>query len=80
MPEDLTGKQAITITTDAGTTATIPVTVESATTPDKPEPPADNTATGSADIADILIGVWSSVLGIIAAIAAAIGLNTAFNG
>lgn len=80
VPEDLTGKQAITITTDADTTATIPVTVESATTPDKPEPPADNTATGSADIADILIGVWSSVLGIIAAIAAAIGLNTAFNG
>lgn len=80
VPEGLSGDQRITITTDAGTEATIPVTISAGD--DNNAGSGDDShadATGSSDLADVLIGLSGAIMGLIAAIAAAIGLQTIFN-
>lgn len=77
VPEDLAGEQNITVTTNAGTEVTIPVTIDAgdAGSDDQDTTDTDNTATGSSNLADVLIGIGGAIMGLIAAIAAAIGLQ-----
>ena len=71
IPEDLTGEQQLSITTDAGTNAVLPITLDG----EKPQPSKDGSSNfdGSSFGLGLGVGITGTVLAAIAGVLAAVG-------